>query len=174
MSELIVIGYNNPVTARAAYNEVLELQSDFIADLRGAAVVTVDAEGGDQGPGLCCGMTRIARKKDIAVFASVSRPTVNLWRPVRTRGLAGCWIGGGCCREQVSPVHPVAVLAASLSSPPVETRLSHWSGREMVAFIERTERVNVSHHYVAKLWRDNGLRPQQQGNYKASRVPHFA
>ena len=36
----------------------------------------------------------------------------------------------------------------------------------MVAFIERTERVNVSHHNVAKPWRDNGLRPQQQGNYK--------
>ena len=44
----------------------------------------------------------------------------------------------------------------------------------MVAFIERTERVNVSHHYVAKPWRDNGLRPQQQGNYRASWDPQFA
>jgi uncharacterized membrane protein len=45
MSELIVIGYDNPVKARAAYNEVLALQSDFIVDLRGVAIVTVDAEG---------------------------------------------------------------------------------------------------------------------------------
>ena len=45
MSELIVIGYDNPVQARSAYGEVLALQSDFIANLRGVAIVTVDAEG---------------------------------------------------------------------------------------------------------------------------------
>jgi uncharacterized membrane protein len=44
MSELIVIGYENPVRARSAYDEVLALQSDFIADLRGVAIVTVDTE----------------------------------------------------------------------------------------------------------------------------------
>ena len=44
MSELIVIGYDNPVQARSAYGEVLALQSDFIANLRGVAIVTVDAE----------------------------------------------------------------------------------------------------------------------------------
>ena len=45
MSELIVIGYDNPVHARSAYDEVLALQTDFIAELRGVAIVTVDAEG---------------------------------------------------------------------------------------------------------------------------------
>ena len=45
MSELIVIGYDNPVQARSAYDEVMALQSDFIAELRGVAIVTVDAEG---------------------------------------------------------------------------------------------------------------------------------
>ena len=45
MSELIVIGYDNPVQARSAYDEVMALQSDFIADVRGVAIVTVDAEG---------------------------------------------------------------------------------------------------------------------------------
>jgi uncharacterized membrane protein len=45
MSELIVIGFDNPVKATAAYDEVLALQSDFIVDLRGVAVVTVDADG---------------------------------------------------------------------------------------------------------------------------------
>ena len=45
MSELIVIGYDNPVQARSAYDEVMAMQSDFIADLRGVAVVTVDDEG---------------------------------------------------------------------------------------------------------------------------------
>ena len=41
MSELIVIGYDNPVQARSAYDEVLAIQSDYI----GVAIVTVDAEG---------------------------------------------------------------------------------------------------------------------------------
>ena len=45
MSELIVIGYDSPVQARSAYEEVMAMQSDFIADLRGVAIVTVDAEG---------------------------------------------------------------------------------------------------------------------------------
>jgi uncharacterized membrane protein len=46
MSELIVIGFDNPRQASAAYDEALALQADFIVGgLRGVAVVTVDAEG---------------------------------------------------------------------------------------------------------------------------------
>lgn len=45
MSALIVLGFDNPVKARAAYDEAVALQSDFIVDLRGVAIVTVDAEG---------------------------------------------------------------------------------------------------------------------------------
>ena len=45
MSGLIVIGYDNPVQARSAYDEVMAMQSDFIAELRGVAIVTVNAEG---------------------------------------------------------------------------------------------------------------------------------
>ena len=58
MSELIVIGYDNPVQARSAYEEVMAMQSDFIADLRGVAIVTVDAEGKSHGesPGKSVGL----------------------------------------------------------------------------------------------------------------------
>ena len=45
MSDLIVIGYDNPQTARQAYEEVQRLQGDFVVDLRGLAVVDVDAAG---------------------------------------------------------------------------------------------------------------------------------
>ncbi len=45
MSDLIVIGYDNPQTARQAYEEVQRLQRDFIVDLRGLAIVDVDTEG---------------------------------------------------------------------------------------------------------------------------------
>jgi hypothetical protein len=44
----------------------------------------------------------------------------------------------------------------------------------MAAFITRTEGVSVSYHYVAKLWRDNGLAPRQQGTFKISTDPEFA
>ena len=45
MSELIVIGYDNHDQATSAYNEVLALQGDFVVELQGLAIVTVDAEG---------------------------------------------------------------------------------------------------------------------------------
>ncbi|HEY3481805.1 MAG TPA: DUF1269 domain-containing protein [Streptomyces sp.] len=45
MSELIVIGYDNPATANTAYVAVQDLQKDFVVNLSGLAVVSVDAEG---------------------------------------------------------------------------------------------------------------------------------
>ena len=45
MSDLIVIGYENPQTARQAYEQVQRLQQDFVVDLRGLAIVDVDSDG---------------------------------------------------------------------------------------------------------------------------------
>ncbi|MDG6101894.1 DUF1269 domain-containing protein [Dactylosporangium aurantiacum] len=45
MSDLIVIGYDDPDNARRAYEQVQRLQQDFIVELRGLAVVHVDADG---------------------------------------------------------------------------------------------------------------------------------
>jgi uncharacterized membrane protein len=45
MSDLIVIGYENPQTAQQAYEQVQRLQQDFIVDLSGLAIVNVDADG---------------------------------------------------------------------------------------------------------------------------------
>jgi hypothetical protein len=44
----------------------------------------------------------------------------------------------------------------------------------MAEFITRTEGAYVSHHYVAKLWRDTGLKPHRQGTFKVSKDPAFA
>ena len=41
----------------------------------------------------------------------------------------------------------------------------------MAKFLARTEGVTVSHHYVAKLWRETGLKPHRQGTFKLSRDP---
>jgi uncharacterized membrane protein len=45
MSDLIVIGYENPQTAQQAYERVQRLQQDFVVDLRGLAIVNVDTDG---------------------------------------------------------------------------------------------------------------------------------
>ena len=45
MSDLIVIGYENPQSARQAYEQVQRLQHDFIVELRGLAIVDVDNDG---------------------------------------------------------------------------------------------------------------------------------
>lgn len=45
MSELIVIGYEDQQKAEGAYQQVMDLSRDFIVDLRGLALVTVDADG---------------------------------------------------------------------------------------------------------------------------------
>jgi uncharacterized membrane protein len=45
MSDLIVIGYENPQVAQQAYEQVQRLHHDFVVELRGLAIVEVDADG---------------------------------------------------------------------------------------------------------------------------------
>jgi transposase len=115
-------------------------------------------------------------KKQVAELAGVSRPTVDLWLSrYQTEGLAGLIDRSHAApREQVPAPIRARILAATRTSPPAGTGLSHWSSREMAAFIKRTEGVYVSHHYVAKLWRENGLKPHRTGTFKVSKDPAFA
>ncbi|MGW5366679.1 IS630 family transposase [Actinopolymorpha pittospori] len=116
------------------------------------------------------------RKKEIAALAGVSRPTVDLWLSrYDADGVAGLLDRGrGAGREQVPASVRARILALTRTSPPAATGLSHWSSRQMAAFIHRSEGVYVSHHYVAKLWRDNDLSPHRQGTFKLSKDPEFA
>jgi transposase len=116
------------------------------------------------------------QKKEVAMLAGMSRPTVDLWLSrYASEGIAGL-LGRarGAGREQVPASIRARILAATRTSPPAETGLSHWSSREMAAFIQRTEGVSVSYHYVAKLWRDNGIKPHRWGTFKISKDPEFA
>ena len=45
MSELVVIGYEDEDAARNAYAEVQELHRQFVVQLSGLAIITVDTEG---------------------------------------------------------------------------------------------------------------------------------
>ena len=116
------------------------------------------------------------RRKDVGELAGVSLPTVDRWVDRYERdGLAGLeeYKRGGP-REQVPARVAARILALTRMSPPVETGLSHWSSREMVSYLKRAEGISVSWHYVARLWRDNDLRPHRQGTFKLSKDPRFA
>jgi transposase len=116
------------------------------------------------------------QKKEIAGLAGVSRPTVDHWLArYDTEGVPGLLDRSHAApREQVPARIRCRILAVSRQSPPKQTGLSHWSTREIVNYIQRTEGVTVSHHYVAKLWRDHKLRPHRQGTFKISKDPQFA
>src|SRR5215218_7064326 len=116
------------------------------------------------------------RRKDVAELAGVSLPTVDRWvARYAEQGLAGLQDGSHAApREQVPGWVGGRILALTRMSPPVETGLSHWSSREMAAYLKRVEGVSVSWHYVANVWRDNGLQPHRQGTFKLSKDPAFA
>ena len=115
-------------------------------------------------------------KVEVAALAGVSRPTVDLWL---SRFAAGGVSGlldrrRGAPREQMPAAIRGRVLALTRTSP---------TGRDRpVALVEpRARRVHrahrgvyVSHHYVAKLWRETGLKPHRHGTFKLSKDPEFA
>lgn len=116
------------------------------------------------------------RRKDVAVLAGVSLPTVDRWVDrYAEHGLAGLDDRSHAApREQVPAAVRARILALSRATPPVQTGLSHWSSRQLAAYLKRTEGVSVSWHYITKLWRDHELRPHRQGTFKLSKDPRFA
>jgi transposase len=116
------------------------------------------------------------RRKDVSVLAGVSLPTVDRWvGRYAADGVAGLQDASRVApRVQVPAWVSARILALTRTTPPVETGLSHWSSREMAGYLKRTEGVAVSWHYVAKLWRANGLKPHRQGTFKVSKDPAFA
>lgn len=116
------------------------------------------------------------RRKEVGALAGVSLPTVDRWVDrYAEHGLAGLEEHKrGAGREQVPAWVSARILALTRMSPPAETGLSHWSSRAMAAYLKRVEGVSVSWHYVAKLWRDNDLKPHRQGTFKLSKDPAFA
>ena len=115
-------------------------------------------------------------RKDIGPLAGVSLPTVDRWvRRYAEHGVAGLLDHKpGGARVQVAPEVRARVLALSRATPPVDTGLSHWSSRLLADYLKRAEGVSVSWHYIAKLWREQGLAPHRTGTFKASRDPAFA
>ncbi|MGW2370390.1 helix-turn-helix domain-containing protein [Streptomyces sp. NPDC001667] len=116
------------------------------------------------------------RRKDIAEPLGVSLSTVDRWKTrYAQRGLAGLESGRpGGAREQVPAWVRARVIALTRMTPPAVTGLSHWSTRELAKYVKRTENVSVSWHYIARIWREENLRPHRGGIFKISKDPAFA
>jgi len=58
-------------------------------------------------------------------------------------------------------------------SPPVDSGLSHWSTRTLADHLKRREGIAVSWHYIARVWREEKLKPHRSGTFKVSKDPAF-
>ncbi len=116
------------------------------------------------------------RRKDIAELAGVAPLTVDRCKArYAEQGLAGLEEkrrGGG--RVQVPPQTRGRVIALTRMSPPVDSGLSHWSTRTLADRLKRHEGISVSWHYIARVWREENLKPHRSGTFKISKDPAFA
>ena len=112
----------------------------------------------------------------IASKAGTSRVTVYKWlRRFRVGGIdALSSLPPGGRPRVISAEQRARILAISRTSPPPFTGLTHWSTAQMAKYLATYQDIHVSHNFVAMLWRENGLRPHQQGTFKLSKDPQFA
>lgn len=115
------------------------------------------------------------RRKDIAELAGVAPLTVDRKARYAERGLAGLEEKRrGGPRIQVPPRVRARVIALTRMSPPVDSGLSHWSTRTLAGHLKRREGISVSWHYIARVWREENLKPHRSGTFKISKDPAFA
>ncbi|MCF3132775.1 hypothetical protein [Streptomyces olivochromogenes] len=66
------------------------------------------------------------------------------------------------------------VIAPTRMTPRAETGLTHWSMRTLAACLKRAEGIKASFHYIARVWREENLKPFRSGTIELSRDPAFA
>jgi Integrase core domain. len=112
--------------------------------------------------------------KAIAARVGCTEPTVVLWRSRYAKdGLRGLV---DAPRSGKPPSIPQAVrdeiLTLTLTEPPVELGITHWSSR-LLADRLRREGKPVSHATVARVWRHFGIQPHRSGTFKFSTDPQL-
>jgi transposase len=113
---------------------------------------------------------------EVAKMNATTRPTVDKWVERFAEG------GLAALEDRVSSGRPPSVSTAARSriialtrmGPPAQTGLTHWSSYEMARYLRGHENIDVSHNFIAALWRDNDLKPHRQGTFKVSRDPDFS
>ncbi len=111
---------------------------------------------------------------EIADRVGCSEPTVVRWRSrFAEHGLAGL---DDAPRSGKPPTVPAAVrdrvLTLTLTEPPVELGITHWSSR-LLADRLRREGTPVSHATIARIWRHFDIKPHRSGTFKFSTDPEL-
>lgn len=112
--------------------------------------------------------------KQIAARVGCAEPTVVMWRSrFAERGLAGLV---DAPRSGKPATIPQAVrdeiLAITLTEPPVELGITHWSSRLLADRLRRAGKP-VSHATVARVWKHFGIQPHRLGTFKFSTDPEL-
>jgi transposase len=106
---------------------------------------------------------------EIAQRVGCSRPTVILWRQRYTQaGLDGLGDQPRSGRPQtVRRDRRAEILAATLTPPPEDLGVTHWSSRLLAA------ELGVSHNTVARVWAEHDLKPWRTETFKFSTDPQL-
>jgi hypothetical protein len=59
------------------------------------------------------------------------------------------------------------VVAETLTPPPEDSGLTHWSSREL------SKRIGVSHNEIAAIWRNWGIQPHRTESFKFPQTPSW-
>ena len=102
----------------------------------------------------------------VARGLETSPPTVRKWRDrYLAEGVDGLWDYERSGRPPV--VDEARVVAETLTPPPEESGLTHWSSRELA------KRIGVSHNEIASIWRNWGIQPHRTESFKFSTDPEL-
>lgn len=112
--------------------------------------------------------------KQIAARVGCSEPTVVLWRSrFAERGLAGLADQTRTGKPpQVPAVVRDRVLTLTLTEPPKDRGITHWSSR-LLADRLRREGHRISHASIARIWLHFDLKPHRDGTFKFSTDPEL-
>jgi transposase len=103
---------------------------------------------------------------EVAEELDTSPPTVRLWRGRYLREGVD-----GLCDRARSGRPPVVdesmVVAVTLTPPPAESGLTHWSSRELA------KQIKISHNEIASIWRAWGIQPHRTESFKFSTDPEL-
>lgn len=103
---------------------------------------------------------------DAASAVGTSVVTVRKWRDRYFReGVDGLWDYERSGRPPI--VDEAMVVTETLTPPPEESGLTHWSSRELA------KRIGISHNEIASIWRNWGIQPHRTESFKFSTDPEL-
>ena len=112
---------------------------------------------------------------EIAERVGCTEPTVVLWRHrFAAEGLAGLGDRARKPPPRTTVTEQVRneILTVTLTPPPEELGITHWSSRLLADWLRRSG-ISVSHDSISRLWRQFGIQPWRCETFKFSTDPQL-